>query len=490
MNNLSKTTYQTVGRLLLLTAVIAALNGCASQRDGEARVTPLTAAQLGLPAGNDQAAFRSDWWRALNDPQLNQLMEQALAGNPTMDMAAARIRSAEAIQRLNASADGPFVDGNASFQRERNSLYNPMFPPPLGGGWFNLNTVQLTLDYSFDFWGRTRHQVEAAVGQRLAAQTEAYDVRLIVETGVASQYLEWLAAAEARDIAVQQRKQSEAQFNVAKVRARSGLTGAEAPANADATLAQLRQRESYATARYEQALHGLAALTGQGPHALDNLKPRAMPDWRLPTASLTTNLLAYRPDVQASLWRAQSAAAMVKSAKAEFYPDLSISALIGQSAEHISDLFKYESLTIAMMPAINLPIFHAGQLNANLGARSADYDLAVAQYNQTLLSAARDAADRLSTLNAAQKADADAQQGLAAEQRRHRSVESRYRSGLIGREPWLQSQQMLDNARLTASEARASRLSAQVALVHALGGNARNATPNPALSLKEQQDNH
>lgn len=479
-----------VSRLLLCTAILAVLNGCASQHDGEARVASLSPDQLGLPAGTEQAAFHSDWWRAMNDPQLNKLMEQALAGNPTLDVAAARIRSAEAAQRLTASADGPFIDAGANVQRERNSLYNPMFPPPLGGGWFNLTSIQLTLDYSFDFWGKTRRRVEAAVGQRLAAETEAYDARLILETSVASQYLEWQAASEARDIAIRQRQQAEAQFKVANVRARSGLTASDIPANADATLAQIRQRESYANARYEQALHGLAALTGQGPHALDTLKPRAMSDWRIPTSTLTTNLLAHRPDVLASRWRAQAASAMVRAAKADFYPDISLSALIGQSAEHTSELFKGESLTIALMPALNLPIFHAGELNANLGARAADYDLAVAQYNQTLLSAARDAADRLSTLTAAQRADADAQQGLAAEQRRHRSVESRYRSGLIGREPWLQSVQALDSARLAASDARAARLSAQVALVHALGGNAMNATPNPALSLNEQKNNH
>lgn len=455
--------------LLFLVLGLSTLNGCAIERDSIVHVSPLDLDSLNLNRGTTQPAFPRQWWQGMGDPQLNQLIEMSVAQHPNMDIAAARIRAAEAVQRLESSYDGPFVDGQVQYDRQHTSAYGQT-PAPLGGKWFDLKTLGLSLNYTFDFWGRTRHRVQAAAGDRLAVQAEAYDIQLLLETGVTQQYLEWLSAGEAREIAVRLRQQAESLLSIRRVQARAGLNSADVLSAAEVALEQAKQREHFAVARQEQALHRLAALTGQGPKALNDLKVRPLPQWRLTAIPLTVNLLANRPDVMASRWQAQAASERVKSAKAEFYPDISLSAFIGQSARQIGDIFRHDALLGTLSPALNLPIFHADQLNANLAGQTANYDLATAQYNQTVLTAAQDAADQLSVLNAAVKADQEAQQALTVQTKSHASVNSRYRGGLIGRLPWLQSQMQLDEIRLAASNARVTRLNAQISLVHALGG--------------------
>jgi outer membrane protein TolC len=117
----------------------------------------------------------------------------------------------------------------------------------------------------------------------------------------------------------------------------------------------------------------------------------------MPDAALTLDMLSQRPDIVAQRARVEAMNASVKAAKAEFYPNVSLSAFIGQSALETGDLFKAGSKVVGITPAIHLPIFTAGALQANLASTRARYDIAVENYNQTVLFALRDAADSLST---------------------------------------------------------------------------------------------
>ncbi|MCW3479377.1 efflux transporter outer membrane subunit [Neisseriaceae bacterium JH1-16] len=453
---------------LALAATFATLTGCANQQDGAARVSPLHPELLGLPAGSADAAAPAQWWAALNDAQLSRLMQDGLTNSPSLAVAAARIRAAAAAQGLAKSADGPHVDANVSYSRTHYSEFG-LFPPPIGGSWMNLNDIGLNAGYSFDFWGKTKSRVEAAIGQQRSAIAEQRDTRNLLEAAIATQYLEWQTAKVAQRLAADNRQQAQDLARLAAAQQQAGLNAPDVRANADSRLADLRQRESQANARVERTEHALAALTGHGPNQL-KLTAQPVQQWSLPTGDLSTRLLAQRGDVLASRWRAEAAASQVKAARAEFYPDISLSAMIGLEAQNTSDLFTRAARQMALSPVLTLPIFHAGELNANLAGRAADYDAAVASYNQTLLNAARDATDRLSDLNAAKQAETDAQHAREAEMRRHQSVQARFNNGLVRREVLLQSLQSLNGAQLAESEAHAARIAAQIALIRALGG--------------------
>ncbi|MTD33297.1 TolC family protein [Paludibacterium denitrificans] len=123
----------------------------------------------------------------MQDPTLNQLVEQALANSPSMKMADSRLRQARSIVGLNESTLGPQVDANASRSRERYSLYG-ILPPPLAGSYQNLYTLSLNANWEIDFWGKNRAEVAAALGNQRAVAYEGEQTRLVLTQAVIAQY--------------------------------------------------------------------------------------------------------------------------------------------------------------------------------------------------------------------------------------------------------------------------------------------------------------
>ena len=153
----------------------------------------------------------------------------------------------------------------------------------------------------------------------------------------------------------------------------------------ETTLAQLRNQ--------------VAALAGAGPQRGQSLTETALvaPAGGVP-ASVPLDLLGRRPDVVAARWRAEAARHAIDTAKAEFYPNINLTAFAGFQAMGTGNLLDAASRMAGIGPAISLPIFHGGALNANLAGRRADADLAVSDYNQSVLDAVRQVADALDGL--------------------------------------------------------------------------------------------
>src|SRR5262245_56700889 len=174
---------------------IAALAGCASThglaprssvRDPDALASNNSLAGAAVsPAVWPQA----DWWKSLGDQQLDALIDEALAGAPTLNIAAARARKALALADVSGAALVPRVDGSASSVRQRYSE-NGIFPPPLGGSTQTLNQLQATLSWDLDLWGRNRSAYEAALGTARAAEVDTHAARLALSTAVAQAYVE------------------------------------------------------------------------------------------------------------------------------------------------------------------------------------------------------------------------------------------------------------------------------------------------------------
>jgi NodT family efflux transporter outer membrane factor (OMF) lipoprotein len=169
---------------------------------------------------------------------------------------------------------------------------------------------------------------------------------------------------------------------------------------------------SITTTRYQ-----IAALLGAGPDrgiaiarpALGIGDEVALPD------NLPADLVSRRPDLTAARWRVDAITHEVKEAKAEFYPDINLSASIGLDAFGFGRLLTAASRTASVGSAIHLPIFDGGELRAQLKGRYADFDYAVATYNQTLVTALSEVATQLAQVRStdAQLADAEAAQDAA-----------------------------------------------------------------------------
>src|SRR6202171_5959198 len=184
----------------LLAAGCASMNGLSTQASMDSANKLAAQKSLAEAAVSAAAWPGTDWWHSFNDPQLDQLMNEALAGSPTLRVAAARTRKALAFADVTKAALSPQVNGSASSTRERFSERG-LYPPPLGGSWSTVNELQVTLGWQIDFWGKNRAAYESAVGRVRAAEVEAYAARLALSTSIAQAYVQLQRAYLQLDVA-------------------------------------------------------------------------------------------------------------------------------------------------------------------------------------------------------------------------------------------------------------------------------------------------
>lgn len=453
---------------LILSTLAASLllAGCATPDVLPPSTVPLQAASLGVQDGSQLA--RENWWQALNDPQLDQLVSQALARSPRLTLADAKLRAARANSDSVASSDGLRVNGNASFVRERSSEYGNN-PPAYRGIYTNLETVGLDLSYRFDFWGKTRAQLAAARGQAYAAQLEADDARQWLAWAVSSQYLEWRTAQHALQLQAEDQQQATQLLQLGEVRSKQGLAAPDELAQLQAAANDARQLVLRAGLRETQARHALAALAALPQTQIDAIAKAPLPEWQLDPARYSTAMLGKRADILAARERVEAASAGIRAARADFYPDVRIGGLAALSSSELSNLLDPGARLLRFAPALTLPIFSNGELNARLSGRTADYEQAVAAYNQTLLAAIQETADRSSQLASLTQAEAQADDTLRARRDASRVLQTRLETGLASRSQWLNERRRDTQARLSALEIRGQRLQVQAALLRALG---------------------
>lgn len=425
----------------------------------------------------------NQWWTDFHDDQLSGLIEQALRNSPSMAVAQARMGQADAQVQIATAGSGTKLGASADLTRERYSA-NYIYPPPIGGSTLNSGNLGLNFSYDFDFWGRNRAQIGAALGQVAAAQAESAGAASTLSAAVATTYYQW-QLVNAR-LALQDEVQSQRTrlIELEAPRIKSGLSAGELVAPLQADAAQPRQVRVQLETQRDQLYYQLKSLVdgGQFPEHLE-AKPLPNADIGVP-ANLPLELVARRPDVAASRDRLKTALRDVDVSRAAFYPDINITALAGFSGFGLSDLLKSSSRNIGVTPAISLPIFDAGRLRANLDSSRADVTLAIAQYDQSVQTAVADVNDAFVQLQGAQREQAALEQQIAARQRDLASAQRRQKAGLIdGRDAVRDRLAILAlNDQEYAREQRA--ISSRIALIKALGGGFQDTSADDGLSKK------
>ncbi len=216
----------------------------------------------------------------------------------------------------------------------------------------------------------------------------------------------------------------------------------------------------------------IAALMGQGPDRglkIGRPMPGAIKAFGLPQG-LQADLIGRRPDVAAARLRAQAASQRIKSAKAEFYPNVNLSALIGLQSLGLSSLVKAGSGYGAVTGALSLPIFSAGRLEGAYRGRRAEYDAAVASYDSTLTHALQDVADVAVSERALGTRLSRGQEALGASQRAYDLAQARYRGGLSPYLDVLTAEDSLIANRRAVADLQTRAFALDIDLVRALGG--------------------
>lgn len=463
-------------KLLPLAAACALLlAGCASTEglstQGQLRDADSIAIGKSLGNANLSAAnWPSErWWSTFGDAQLGALIDEALAASPALDAADARTRKAIAQAGLADAARKPSIGAGAQIAGLQ--IPETLAGAEIGGDFNVANLLTLNLKYNPDFWGVDKAKWQAALGNARASEVDAQAARVQLAANVARTYVALAQAFDAQDAANAEIARSDALVTLNQQRTEAGLDNTIALNQNRSVSADARRQAQAAQQQIDALRNALAALVGAGPdRGLEIARPMlATPDLAVPSL-LPSDLLARRADVVAARWRVEAAQHGIDASKAAFYPTINLSALVGLAAGNLGDLFGSDALLVNGGPAITLPIFEGGRLRNQLLGSQADYDLAVANYNQTLSNAIREVADAVQVARAldAQIASTRIARDTAAQA--HALVMQRHRAGLSNRLDVLAAQKPLLQFDQQLAALNANRRSASIDLDQALGG--------------------
>ncbi len=463
-------------------ALALVIGGCASTHGLSPHAQRLNvdklAADRSLGAFSNARFPQLDWWSAFGDPQLDTLIDEALAGTPTLDIADARLRQAIAQAGLADSARKPNLGAGAQYSGIR--IPETIAPEPLGGSYKGAILLTLNFKYDPDFWGGKRAKWEAALGQTRASEVDAQAARLMLASNIASTYVVLAQAHAAHDVAVAEQTRASHLLDLSRQRVTAGLDGQLPLRQAESSVASARQQAQAAQQRIEATRNALATLLGKGPdRGLEIAPPKLLsaPPPSVPSI-LPSELLGHRPDVVAARWRVEAAQSGIQASKAAFYPTVNLAGMIGLASGGLSDLFGTDALLVKGGPAISLPIFDGGGLRNQLAKSDADYDLAVASYNQTLVGALREVADALQAARALDARIESAREASDAAKTAWDLAQARYHGGLGTQLDVLAAQQPLLLLDQQLAELRAQRLTTAIDLDRALGGGLALAAPS------------
>lgn len=414
-----------------------------------------------------------DWWVSYGDAQLTSLIEEALKTNPSLEQAQARARRAQAVADGYNAARGPQAKVDASITGAYLSKKNPIYPPYVLGTFAWSKSIMGDFSWDIDLWGGKRAAWESSLGRSRAAQIEAYAARIELSVNVARAYVHLGYAFAQQDVAEAELQRARQSLDVTRKLVAGGLETPQQEHLADSQVASAEQQKVAADRAIDAARSTLSVLLGQGPdrglaigrpHLLDK-GPAVLPD------KLPVDLIGRRADLVAARWEIEAANKDIKAAKADFLPNLSLTAMAGVIAVGGStNVLQLPARQYAFGPALSLPIFDGGRRRAHLAVADAEYDAMVARYNGLLVGALNDVADEVSALASVRQQIELEKRAVSDAQKSWDDAMLAYRGGLKGPLTPLTSRAQLLTAqqRLAALESEQADIS--VRLIEALGG--------------------
>ncbi len=449
--------------------------------------TPATTASVNVAAGAAQKFdmgrdIPGEWWKVFHSKELDGLIAEAMQANPSIQAAQAALWQAKENLYAQAGKFLPTIDANASAERQQ---FSPAeFGSSGAPSLFNLYQATVSVAYAPDVFGGIRRQTEAnealADYQRFELEATYLTLTSNVVTAVVQE-----ASLRGQIEATQEIIKAEAdqldvvrhQFDIGAATRADVLTQQSEVATTQATLPPLQKQ-------LEQQRHVLSALIGRFP-AEGRSDRVTLASLRLPThlpVSLPSQLVEQRPDVRAAEAQLHQASAQIGVATAARLPQLNLTGNYGTAALTLASLFAPSTIVWTAAASGTQPIFHGFTLLHQERAAKAAYDMAEAQYRNTVLAAFQNVADALRALQldaATLKAQQAAVQAASATLDLSRS---QYRLGAITYVILLNAQRSYQQARLALVQAQAARYADTAALFQALGGgwwNRADVLPNP-----------
>jgi outer membrane protein, multidrug efflux system len=419
-----------------------------------------------------QPVTGNKWWTVFNDPQLNQLVNRAMAGN--LDLQQAQSRLLEARYELIATGAelAPQINADGGYNHQRGSDnvtipqgsfgFGPLFSParaakgggrltplaaptpagpqsPLGEGGLPdvvTDVYQIGFDASWeiDVFGGQRRAVEAAEDDRQAALEDRRDVQISLVAEVARNYIELRGYQRQAEIARRNLALQEDTLELTRSKYQNGfvteLDVARQTAQVATTVATIPPLE------YQEhvAIHSLGILLGQDPSALSAELSETEPLPPLPPntpVGLPSDLLRRRPDIRRAERRLAASTARIGVAVADLYPKFTITGLLGLDSSTVNHLLEYSSRYYSIVPGMTWSIFSAGQVQANIDKSNEEERQAALQYQQAVLNALGEVEDSLAACRTEQLRGRALQDAVTASRQASDLAREQYQRGVV-----------------------------------------------------------
>ncbi|MGX6999382.1 efflux transporter outer membrane subunit [Caballeronia sp. KNU42] len=472
--------------LLTLLASVCAISACTVGPDyaGAPQVAPDAAHASNFvrtpAAGMVSTRAPSQWWLSLNDPQLNALIDAALAHNPDVHAAQARLREARA-QLQHQQANGmPTASFDAAALRVREPNLSALSSSQgssgssssSGGGPLQLYTAGFDASWEIDLFGGTRRAVEAATAEADAVDADLADTQVSLAAEVAQAYVG--LRDEQQRLALAQRS-TELEQQMLTLTQQRRAHGTAADVDVERLTTQVENTRATLTPLDEQvaeSLDQLAVLTGQAPGALDQelSAPGALPT--LPTSVAIgdpASMLQQRPDIRAAERRLASSNAQIGEHKADFFPKVTLFGDLGYTAANPGHLVRKNNFSWIGAPYLQWNVLDFGRTLSSVRGAEASRDEADAKYAHTVLAALQDANTSLSRYGHQREHLATLQQVQASADRSLTLVRQRYTAGTSSLIDLLDTQRTQFSAQQNVVSGQAELLKDFVSLQKSLG---------------------
>jgi multidrug efflux system outer membrane protein len=406
------------------------------------------------------------WWDQFEDPVLSDLVRAALANNKDLEIATANVDQAFAQYGIARAAQFPQVNGGVSAARERSSANAPL----PGGRTVNDYAVNLSASFELDVWGKLRRATESARASLLASEQGKGTVVLTVVTTVASGYIQLRSLDRQLEIAQRTSQSLGEAARLQRVRFEEGAVPQSDYQQAESQYREAAARVPELEREIAQQENFISVLLGRNPGSIargrniDALLFPAVPE------GLPASLLERRPDIRQAEQNLVAANADIGVAKAAYFPEISLTALLGLESAQLSDLVKGPSKVWSVGAGLLQPIFNAGRISSQVAQAEALQRQALYAYEKSIISAFQDVENALIDRTKFGQVRDEQAKNVEALQRFRDLADLRYREGATIYLEVANAEQSLFVAELAYVATQAQLFQSYANLYKAMGG--------------------
>ncbi|PCE22625.1 RND transporter [Paraburkholderia acidicola] len=411
---------------------------------------------------------RTGWWKIYGDAQLDDLEQRLLENNTDLAAALSHYQQAQAFVEQVSSALYPKLSASAVPQRDRQSDNRPL----RSGGPNDYNSVTLggEIDYDLDLWGRVRDSVAAGKDEAQASKADLASVQLSLQVQLADNFIRIRGLDQQTALLTETVKAFAQALQLTQTRHSGGISSGLDVSRAQTQLSSAKSQLSQNLAQRALIEHAIAVLVGASASEFTLAEQTTPIQLPVIPAGVPSTLLQRRPDIAAAERRVAEANAKIGVARAAYFPSITLSAQGGVQSSQYAQLLTAPNFLWAIGPQLVQYVFDGGLRKAQLKEAKEATAEAGARYRGVVLSAFQQIEDNLSLL--ADLGTALGQQRDAADAAQH-SVDlalNLYKQGAVGYLDVVQAQTAALDAQRSILDVQTRQLSANVQLIHALGG--------------------